>query len=138
MLPKYNPTKTKSWQKLARHFEEVKDVQMKDLFAKDPERFDRLSIRFGDILVDYSKNRITQETLALLLALVGEIGLKTAIGQMFDGQKINETEARAVLHIALRNRGNEPVYVEGNDVMPQVNAVLEKMKHFSNLVRSGE
>jgi glucose-6-phosphate isomerase len=138
MLPKIDPTRTQSWQKLARHFEEIKDVEMKDLFAKDPERFDRLSIRFDDILVDYSKNRITQKTLALLLTLVEEIGLKTAIGKMFDGQKINETEARAVLHIALRNRGNDPVYVEDNDVMPQVNAVLEKMKHFSNQVRSGE
>jgi glucose-6-phosphate isomerase len=138
MLPKIDPTRTKSWQELARQFEEVKDVEMKDLFAKDPDRFDRLSIRFNDILVDYSKNRITQETLALLLALVEEIGLKTAIGQMFGGQKINETEARAVIHIALRNRGNDPVYVEGDDVMPQVNAVLKKMKLFSNQVRSGE
>jgi glucose-6-phosphate isomerase len=138
MLPKIDPTRTKSWQELARQFEEVKDVEMKDLFAKDPDRFDRLSIRFNDILVDYSKNRITQDTLALLLALVEEIGLKTAIGQMFGGQKINETEARAVIHIALRNRGNDPVYVEGDDVMPQVNAVLKKMKLFSNQVRSGE
>jgi glucose-6-phosphate isomerase len=138
MLPKINPTRTKSWQKLARHFEKIKDVEMKDLFEKDPDRFGRLSIRFNDILVDYSKNRITEETLTLLFALAEEAGLKTAIGQMFGGEKINEAEARAVLHIALRNRDNTPIYVEGDDVMPPVNAVLGKMKHFSNQVRSGE
>jgi glucose-6-phosphate isomerase len=126
MLPKTNPTQTRSWQKLARHFEKIKDVEMRDLFAKDPDRFNRFSIRFNHILVDYSKNRVTEETLALLLALAGEVSLKDAIGQMFDGQKINEIENRAVLHIALRNPDNTPITVEGTDVMPQVNAVLKK------------
>ena len=98
MLPKINPTSTKSWKELARHFEKIKDVEMKDLFASDPDRFDRLSIRFNDILVDYSKNRVTDETLILLFALADEAGLKDAIDQMFGGAKINETEARAVLH----------------------------------------
>jgi glucose-6-phosphate isomerase len=138
MLPKINPTKTQSWKKLARHFEKIKDVEMKDLFESDPDRFDRLSIRFNDILVDYSKNRITEETPALLFALADEAGLKDAIEQMFGGEKINETEARAVLHIALRNRDNAPVFVEGEDVMPHVNAVLEKMKRFSDRLRSGD
>ena len=80
MLPKINPTRTKSWQKLARHFEEVKDVEMKDLFAKNPDRFEKMSVRFKDILVDYSKNRITEETLMLLFALAAEVELKDAIG----------------------------------------------------------
>ena len=91
MLPRINPTGTKSWRKLAHHFEKIKDVEMKDLFASDPDRFERLSIRFNDILVDYSKNRITQKTLELLLALAEEVGLKTAIEHMFDGEAINET-----------------------------------------------
>ena len=138
MLPKINPNKTDSWQKLTRHFEEVKDVEMKDLFAKNPDRFEKMSVRFNDILVDYSKNRITEETLTLLFALAAEVELKDAIGRMFVGEKINETENRAVLHTALRNRDNTPVYQDGHDVMPQVNAVLEKMKLFSNRVRSGE
>jgi glucose-6-phosphate isomerase len=138
MLPKTNPTQTRSWQKLARHFEKIKDVEMRDLFAKDPDRFNRFSIRFNHILVDYSKNRVTEETLALLLALAGEVSLKDAIGQMFDGQKINEIENRAVLHIALRNPDNTPITVEGTDVMPQVNAVLKKMKAFSNKLICGE
>jgi glucose-6-phosphate isomerase len=138
MLHKANPTKTKSWQHLSEHFEKIKDVHMKDLFADDPQRFNRFSIRFKDILLDYSKNRITQETLQLLIELADEIGLSDAIHQMFDGAKINETENRAVLHIALRNRENSPIEVDGNDVMPEVNAVLDKMKDFSNKVISGE
>ena len=138
MLHKANPTKTKSWQDLSEHFEKIKDVPMKDLFAKDPQRFNRFSIRFKDILLDYSKNRITGDTLQLLINLADEIGLNDAIHQMFDGAKVNETENRAVLHIALRNRENSPIIVDGNDVMPEVNAVLEKMKDFSNKLISGE
>ena len=138
MLPNTDPTTTKSWQKLAAHFEKIKSVHMKDLFAKDAQRFSKLSIRFNDILVDYSKNRVTEETLSLLFELANEIGLKASIDQMFSGKKINETEKRAVLHIALRNRENASIYVDGNDVMPEVNAVLQSVKEFSDKVRSGE
>jgi len=137
MLQKINPTTTKSWKKLEGHFDSMKHIHMKDLFAQDAERFDRFSIRFNDILVDYSKNRATKETLELLIELANEVGLKDAIEKMFRGDKINETENRAVLHVALRNRGNAPIYVDGNDVMPQVNAVLDKMKAFSRRVISG-
>ena len=138
MLNKVNPTITKSWEKLTDHYEIMKNVHMKDLFTKDPERFRKFSIRFNDILVDYSKNRISEETLELLIGLADEIGLSDAIGKMFSGDKINETENRAVLHIALRNRKNTPIYVDGKDVMPEVNAVLEKMKDFSHKVISGK
>jgi glucose-6-phosphate isomerase len=138
MLQKTNPAKTKAWQHLNAHFEKIKDVHMKDLFANDPQRFNRFSIRFEDILLDYSKNRITDETLQLLIELADEVGLSDAIDQMFDGAKINETENRAVLHTALRNRADSPIDADGSDVMPEVNAVLDKMKEFSNKVISGE
>ncbi len=138
MLPKINPVKTMSWDKLTDHYEKIKNVHMKDLFSDDPERFKKFSIRFNDILVDYSKNRISEETLKLLIGLAHEVGLQDAINKIFSGDKINETENRAVLHIALRNRGNSPIHVDGKDVMPEVNAVLEKMKDFSHKVISGE
>jgi glucose-6-phosphate isomerase len=138
MLPKANPTETKSWQLLSEHFEKIKDVQMKNLFADDPQRFNRFSIRFKDILLDYSKNRITEETRQRLIELAKEVGLKDAIDQMFKGAKINETENRAVLHIALRKGENSPIEVDGSDVIPDVNAVLDKMKEFSDKVNSGE
>jgi len=138
MLHKANPTKTKSWLHLSEHFEKIKDVHMKGLFANDPQRFNRFSIRFKDILLDYSKNRITEETLQLLIELADEVGLSDAIDQMFKGAKINETETRAVLHIALRNRENAPIDVDGHDVMPEVNAELAKMKDFSDKLISGE
>ena len=138
MLNKSDPTKTKSWKALAEHFEKMKHVHMKGLFAEDPERFEKLTIRFNDILVDYSKNILTEETLGMLIGLANEVGLKDAIEKMFAGDKINETEDRAVLHTALRNRENRPVYVDGKDVMPDVNAVLEKMKEFSDRVISGD
>ncbi len=111
---------------------------MRDLFAQDPERFTKFSTQFNDILLDYSKNRITEKTLTLLFDLARQAELTTWINRMFTGEKINNTENRAVLHIALRNRKNTPIVVDGNDVMPQVNSVLSKMKHFSNLVRNGE
>jgi len=138
MLNRINPVDTKSWERLTAHYELMKDLHMKDLFAEDPERFRKFSIRFNDILVDYSKNRISKETLKLLFGLADEIGLRDAIDKMFRGDKINETENRAVLHIALRNRENTPIFVDGNDVMPEVNAVLEKMKDFSHKVNSGK
>ena len=138
MLPKMNPTQFQSWQKLNEHFAEIKDVHMKDLFASDPERFNRFHLQFKDILVDYSKNRITDQTLQLLLQLAEEAGVKKAVKDMFTGEKINETEDRAVLHVALRNRKNFPIYVDGQDVMPRVNAVLQKMEGFSKKLRSGD
>ena len=138
MLPKIKPTQTRSWQKLSEHFAAIKDVHLKDLFAEDPDRFKHFHVRFHDILVDYSKNRLTRETLSLLIELARETGVQTAVSRMFAGEKINETEDRAVLHIALRNRANSPIMVDGEDVMPQVNAVLQKMERFSNRVRSGQ
>jgi glucose-6-phosphate isomerase len=138
MLKKLDPTGTASWRRLTSHFEEVKRLHMTDLFASDPKRFEKFSIRFNDILVDYSKNRITEETMRLLLDLAAAADLKSAIEKMFSGDKINETEGRAVLHVALRNRQNTPVYLDGLDVMPEVNAVLDKMKGFSEKVISGE
>lgn len=138
MFQKIDPTTTKSWKELASHFDGIKDVHMKTLFNEDPQRFNKFSIRFDDMLVDCSKNRITEKTLELLVALANEVGLKDAIDKMFQGAKINETENRAVLHVALRNRINTPILVDGNDVMPQINAVLDKMKAFSHKVVSGE
>ncbi|MDJ0984390.1 MAG: glucose-6-phosphate isomerase [Desulfobacterales bacterium] len=138
MLAKKNPTTTKSWQNLSRHYETVKDLHMRDLFADDPRRFDKFSIRFNDILVDYSKNRITQETIKNFIALAEECDLKKAIDNMFTGEKINETENRAVLHTALRNRDDTPIKVDGQDVMPQVNAVLLQIENFSTRVISGD
>ena len=137
MLKKIDPAKTKAWQSLLSHFEWMKEVPMKDLFREDPERFKKFSFRFNDILVDCSKNRITEETLGLLLGLAEEAGLQEGIEEMFSGEKINETEDRAVLHTALRNSAGEPVHVNGRNVMPEVKAVLAKMKEFSGNVISG-
>ena len=134
-----NPTQTAAWQALQKHFDEMKDITIADLFAKDGDRFSKFSATFGDqMLVDYSKNRITEETLAKLQDLAKECDLAGAIKSMFSGEKINRTENRAVLHVALRNRSNTPILVDGKDVMPEVNAVLEKMKTFSEAIISGE
>lgn len=134
-----NPTQTAAWQELQKHFDEMKDVTIADLFAKDGDRFSKFSETFDDqMLVDYSKNRITEETLAKLQDLAKECDLAGAIKSMFSGEKINRTENRAVLHVALRNRSNTPILVDGKDVMPEVNAVLEKMKTFSEAIISGE
>ena len=138
MLDKINPTKTQSWKNLVDHFKEMKSVHMKDLFADDPDRFNKYSIRFNGILVDYSKNIITEDTLKLLLKLTDDVGLRDALNKMFNGESINETEDRAVLHTALRNRINIPVCVNDKNVMPEVNAVLSKMKDFSEKIISGE
>ncbi|MCS3465849.1 MULTISPECIES: glucose-6-phosphate isomerase [Citrobacter] len=133
-----NPTQTSAWQALQKHFEEMKDVTIADLFAKDSDRFAKFSATFDDLmLVDFSKNRITEETLAKLQDLAKETDLSGAIKSMFSGEKINRTEDRAVLHVALRNRSNTPIIVDGKDVMPEVNAVLEKMKSFSEAIISG-
>ncbi|MDV5227148.1 glucose-6-phosphate isomerase [Providencia manganoxydans] len=134
-----NPSQTAAWRALEQHFAQMKDTHMRDLFKQDNNRFTKFSATFdGQILVDYSKNRITEETLNKLLALAQETELKSAIDSMFSGEKINRTEDRAVLHIALRNRDNTPIYVDGKDVMPDVNAVLEKMHKFSERIISGE
>jgi glucose-6-phosphate isomerase len=131
-------TTSAAWDALRRHQAALADVHMRDLFAADPDRFERFSLSFGDILFDYSKNRITAETMDLLLALAAEAKLDDAIAAMFSGFRINTTENRAVLHIALRNRENRPILVDGEDVMPDVNRVLEHMRAFSEAVRSGD
>ncbi|AEC16727.1 glucose-6-phosphate isomerase [Gallibacterium anatis UMN179] len=134
-----NPTSTKAWQALLQHQKAQRDVTIQQLFAQQPDRFDRYSLKFNDdILVDFSKNRFTDETLTLLRQLIDETAVKEAIESMFSGEKINRTENRAVLHTALRNRSNTQVYVDGKDVMPEVNAVLAKMKSFCERVISGE
>ena len=134
-----NPTQTAAWQALQKHFDAMKDVTIAELFAKDGDRFSKFSATFDDqMLVDFSKNRITEETLAKLLDLAKETDLSGAIKSMFSGEKINRTEDRAVLHVALRNRSNTPIIVDGKDVMPEVNAVLEKMKAFSEAIISGQ
>ncbi|CUX96285.1 Glucose-6-phosphate isomerase [Candidatus Gullanella endobia] len=133
-----NPTHTPAWKGLQQHFIKMKDIQISDLFALESDRFSSFSATFDNqILVDYSKNRITSETLTRLLNLSEECYLKEAIFSMFRGEKINRTENRAVLHVALRNRSNTPINVDGKDVMLSINAVLEKMKKFCNLVVSG-
>jgi len=126
-----------SWKQLKEHHRSIEPIQMRDLFSKDPQRFQKFSIQFNDILLDYSKNRVTEETFKLLVALAEEAGLKDAITKMYSGEKINNTENRAVLHTALRNRSNRPVIVDGEDVMPKINAVLQKMKGFCEEIRSG-
>ena len=138
MLPNTNPTKTRSWRKLSDHYKKMEPVLMKDLFAADPDRFNKFSFKFNDVLVDCSKNRITAETLSLLIDLADETGVREAIESMFKGEKINTTENRAVLHIALRNRTNGPILVDGEDIMPEVNAVLQKIKTFSRQIISGD
>jgi glucose-6-phosphate isomerase len=127
-----------TWQALTEHHQEVGNLHMRDLFVSDPQRFARFSIRMGDILFDYSKNRITEKTMLLLFDLARQANLAQWIEAMFTGEKINITEDRAVLHVALRNRSNDPIYVDGQDVMPEVNRVLEKMRSFTGAVRSGD
>ncbi len=126
-----------AWKALEQHYREIRGLHMRDLFAQDAGRFERFSLRFGDILCDYSKNRITDATMPLLFDLALQANLGGKIEAMFSGQKINVTENRAVLHIALRNRSNRPILVDGVDVMPEVNRVLGKMRRFSDSVRSG-
>lgn len=126
------------WEALQAHYEEMKDVHLRDLFQSDPKRFDTFSIRFEDVLLDYSKNRINSRTMSLLRELAEESRLHEWIERMFEGDAINVTEGRAVLHTALRNRSKRPVWVNGRDVMPEVQAVLEQMRVFSEAVRSGQ
>jgi len=137
MLPNIDFTTTQSYKYLADHYIDAVGTSLKDLFKADSQRFSKFSTRFEDILLDYSKNRINDETFALLMQLARECMVKDAISDMFSGEVINATEGRPVLHIALRNRSNTPIYVEGKDVMPDVNRVLEQMKTFSEDIISG-
>jgi len=136
-LQTINPTTTLAWKKLQAHYEAIQNTTIKALFDANPKRFEQFSIQYPSLLVDYSKNRINEETIQLLVDLAKETGVDQAIQQMFSGATINATEGRAVLHTALRNRSNEEVLVDGKDVMPQINAVLDQMKAFSEQVISG-
>ena len=137
MLKRLNPTTLKVWQDLSVHYEEMKNTHMRRLFEADPERFQKFSLIFEDMLVDFSKNIITDKTLSLLLSLARQVGVAEAIESMFRGERINETENRAVLHVALRNRSNTPILVDGKDVMLHVNRVLERIHTFSDALLSG-
>lgn len=132
-----NLTKLPAWSALQNHFEYFKDIHLNDLFLNE-NRFSDFSIQLNDILLDFSKNRINSDTFRLLLNLAKETNVRSAIDAMFSGEMINTTEKRSVLHIALRNRSNTPVYVDHDDVMPQINEVLQKMKLFTDKVRSGK
>ncbi|SDN93963.1 glucose-6-phosphate isomerase [Pedobacter steynii] len=137
MLPTINFTETEAYKYLTDHFIDINEKSLKDLFAEDETRFEKFSLLFEDILVDYSKNRINDTTMALLIQLARECKLDEAIKAMFNGDKINQTEGRQVLHTALRNQGNNPVLVEGKNVMDEVNRVLAKMEKFSTEIISG-
>ena len=131
-------TQLSAWKALTEHHREISGIHMRDMFQQDTERFNKFSLRFKDILLDYSKNRVNQETMRLLFELAQGVDLKAAIERMFTGEKINNTEDRAVLHVALRNRRNRPILVDGADVMPGVNEVLARMREFTEKVRSGQ
>lgn len=138
MFPSTNPTTTKAWQQLQQHAAGMKQVHMRKLFADDAQRFEKFSLRFEDILFDYSKNLITEETRALLLELARECQVEAAIKAMLGAEKINATENRAVLHTALRNTGGTPVMLDGQDVMSDVNEVLKKMEQYCKKIHTGE
>ena len=130
-------TETAPWKALEAHHREIRDVHMRELFAADPDRFSHFSLEIEDLLFDYSKNRIDQTTVQLLCEVARASGVGEAVHAMYSGEKINWTEDRAVLHVALRNRANTPILVGGEDVMPRVSAVLEKMRNFTEAVRFG-
>lgn len=130
--------KTRAWKKLAAHYKHVKDVEMRDLFDHDKERAKKFTVYFDNLMLDYSKNRVNERTMKHLFRLAHDCNVEEMIQAMFRGDKINNTEKRAVLHVALRNRSNAPIYVDGKDVMPQINDVLAKMRKFSDAVRFGE
>ena len=133
----YKLIQSTAWKNLAGHFETLQHLHMREMFASDPNRFSRFSLKFKDILFDYSKNRVTPETMQLLFALARQADVAGWRDKMFRGEKINFTENRAVLHVALRNRSNRPIIAGGEDVMPGVNRVLNHMREFSNAVRDG-
>jgi glucose-6-phosphate isomerase len=130
-------TRSAAWRALERHADAMAGRHLRDLFASDRERFVRFSLRLDDLLLDYAKNRVTEETMRLLLDLARQAELEARRSRMFSGDKINTTEHRAVLHVALRNRSDRPILVDGRDVMPEVHAVLAKMRDFSERVRGG-
>jgi glucose-6-phosphate isomerase len=130
-------TQSPAWQALQTHHQSMTPVHMRDLFARDPQRFQTFSLEACGLLLDYSKNRVTEESMALLTDLARQAQVEERRAQMFAGEKINITEDRAVLHVALRNRANTPIQVDGQDVMPLVNAVLEQMRGFTREVREG-
>ena len=132
-----NLTKSAAWKALKEHQREMAGVHMRDLFDEDPDRFAKFSVQLGDMLFDYSKNRITDRTISLLIELARQAGLAGQIEAMFSGEKINTTEGRAVLHVALRNPPDNPMYVDGENVMPEVKTVLDKMRRLTEEVRSG-
>ncbi len=136
-FPKIDPTGTAAWKKLSAHAEKMKQSHLKDLFKNDKHRFEKYHVDQDGLLFDYSKNIIVQETMDLLFELAEECKLKDAINAMFDGEKINQTEGRAVLHTALRNFSGKPVITDGEDVMPKVKAVLKQMQHICHQVHSG-
>ncbi|MFQ3180931.1 MAG: glucose-6-phosphate isomerase [Polaribacter sp.] len=136
-LKNINPTTTKSWKELTNHFKDIQNINIKDL-SKEENRKEDFSIEFGDLLVDFSKNRITKKTINLLVELAKEVGLKEAIESQFTGDKINVTEDRAVMHTALRSTSDVPVLVEGKNIKPQIQTALRKIKTFSNKVISGK
>lgn len=134
-----HPVQLPAWAALQKHAETASSARLRDMFATDPDRFAKFSLRLGDdLLLDYSKNRITADTMALLVRLAEQAGVADWRDRMFGGQPINATEGRAVLHVALRNRSDRPILVDGHDVMPGVDAVLGKMKDFAGRVRSGD
>ncbi|MGI0105056.1 glucose-6-phosphate isomerase [Salinimicrobium sp. WS361] len=132
-----NPIHTKAWKKLQAHFSEIKDLNLKEAFQKDPNRADAFTLKWEDFYVDYSKNLITEETRDLLTALAEEVGLKDAINALFEGEEINRTEGRSVLHTALRSKADVDVRVDGENVMPEVYEVKEKIREFSYSVITG-
>lgn len=138
MLASVKFDQTTAYRKLKSHYKTISKVPVKAMFDADPKRASKFTLRFQDILVDFSKNQINGRTLSYLIDLANECGLSEAINKMFAGEAINATENRAVLHTALRNRSNEPVMVNGKDVMPEINRVLGQMKAFSENIRSGE
>ena len=137
-LQSINPTQTQAWKKLQAHFETMKNVQMQQLFANEPARAEKMHLQWNDFLVDYSKNIISDETISLLQELANEVQLKDAITKYFDGDVINQTENRAVLHTALRAKENASVQVDGVNVMPEIYSVKNKIKNFSNEIISGQ
>ncbi len=137
MFPKINPTDTQAWKALSTHQNQMKDILIKDLFAQDSKRFDKMSLRLNEILFDYSKNLVTEDTMDILIKLAQECKVKEAIEAMFSGEKINQTEDRAVLHTALRSFSGKPVTVDGQNVMPEIEATRQKMKDFCQQIHSG-
>jgi len=138
MLPVINPANTAAWKKLQEHYKEIKQVSLQELFENDPKRFDKFSCCTRDLVLDYSKNRITQKTMGLLVDLAKECQLEKCRSLFFSGAAINATEHRAVLHTALRNFSSQPIYVEGKNVMPEVKKVLRQMKSFCESIHNGK